>query len=240
MSPLPAFVLHAQAYKETSALLDLLTPNGRVRAVLRGARQRSGSLARPFVALEVECKGRGELKTLSRLEAQGIPLWLTGSALYSGFYLNELLVRLLPMEDACPEVFEQYQHSLKALASGKALEPILRDFEWCLLNSMGYGFALDYDQAGQPIEADRGYRFDPLAGFSRDTSHSPSSFQGTELLALQQARWEAPGALTAAKRLMRLALAPHLGSRPLVSRTLFTSYQQDASHVSSEPRAAGY
>lgn len=240
MSPLPAFVLHSQAYKETSALLDLLTPSGRVRAVLRGARQRSGSLARPFVALEIECKGRGELKTLSRLEAQGVPLWLTGSALYSGFYLNELLVRLLPMEDACPEVFEQYQHSLKALASGKALEPILRDFEWCLLNAMGYGFALDYDHTGQPIEADSGYRFDPLAGFSREAAHSPSSFQGTELLALQQARWETPGVLTAAKRLMRLALAPHLGSRPLVSRTLFTSYRQDASHVPSEPRAAGY
>lgn len=240
MSPLPAFVLHSQPYKESSALLDLLTPHGRLRAVLRGARQRSGSLARPFVALEIECKGRGALKTLSRLEAQGIPLWLTGSALYSGFYLNELLVRLLPVEDACPELFEHYRLTVQALASGNALEPVLRGFEWCLLNSLGYGFALNFDQAGQPIDTATRYIFDPTCGFIRDLSGHRSSFGGAELLALQHACWEVPGALLAAKRLMRLAFAPHLGPRPLVSRTLFTSHRQDASHVPSEPRAAGY
>lgn len=239
MSSLPAFVLHSQAYKETSALLDLLTPNGRMRAVLRGARQRSGSLARPFVALEIECKGRNELKTLSRFEAQGTPLWLTGSGLYSGFYLNELLVRLLPLDDACPELFEHYRLTLNAIARGHALEPVLRSFEWCLLSSMGYGFALDYDQQGQPIQTEAYYCFDPVAGLVRNPIQDDcSGFRGRELLALNTACWEAPGALPAAKRLMRLALAPHLGSRPLVSRTLFSSPKKDYLHASS--RIAGH
>ena len=237
-----AFVLHARPYRERSALVELFTPVGRVSAVCRAARRKTGSVVRPFVALDALWRGKGSLKTLSYLElaAESSSFNLIGAALYSGFYLNELLVRLLPMEDACPEVFEQYRHSLAALASGEALEPTLRDFEWCLLNAMGYGFALNHDHTGQPIDANGCYRFDPLAGFSREAALSPSGFRGAELLALQQACWETPGALPAAKRLMRLALAPHLGSRPLVSRTLFTSYRQDASHVPSEPRAAGY
>ena len=91
----PAFVLHSRAYRESSALVDLLTPQGRLRAVLRGARGKAGSLARAFVPLEIELRGRGELKTIGRLESAGIPLLLTGEALFSGLYLNELLIRLL-------------------------------------------------------------------------------------------------------------------------------------------------
>lgn len=240
MSCLPAFVLHTRPYKETSALLDLLTPEGRIRAVRRGARQRTGSLARPFVLLDIECKGKGELKTLSRLEVSGFPLWLTGSVLYSGLYLNELLVRLLPMEDACPDIFEHYRQSLSALAQGAAIEPILRSFEWSLLNSMGYGFSLDHDQLGAPILADRCYLFDPAAGFVLAQPEEVSGFWGVHLLALSAADWQAPHALQVAKRLMRLALAPHLGKQPLLSRSLFISHQKDSPHVSSEPRAAGY
>jgi DNA repair protein RecO (recombination protein O) len=37
--------------------VDFLTPQGRVRAVLRRARGKGGSLVRPFVPLEVECAG---------------------------------------------------------------------------------------------------------------------------------------------------------------------------------------
>lgn len=240
MSALPAFVLHTRPYKETSALVDLLTPQGRIRAVLRGARQRTGSMARPFVPLEVECKGKGELKTLSRIELSGIPLWLTGSALYSGLYLNELLVRLLPMEDACPEVFEQYRQSLTALASQQPLEPILRRFEWHLLNSMGYGFSLDSDHMGEPLQAHSQYLFDPLAGFILDLTAAPSGFLGAHLQAFSAEQWQVSGVLPVAKRLMRLALAPHLGDQPLVSRTLFLSHQKDSLHVPSKPSAVGY
>src|SRR5690606_7112774 len=56
-----AFVLHSRPYRESSALVDFLTPQGRFRAVLRGARGKAGTLARPFVPLEVEFRGRGDL-----------------------------------------------------------------------------------------------------------------------------------------------------------------------------------
>lgn len=217
----PAYVLHSRAYKETSALVDFLTPQGRVRAVLRRARGKGGSLVRPFVPLEVELRGRGELKNVGRLDSSGLATWLHGDALFSGLYLNELLMRLLPAEAPHPALFEHYTLTLQALAAGRALEPLLRSFEWRLLDELGYAFALGHDVNDDAVVAEGLYRLQVDAGLQRVELFQPGLFKGTELLALAQADWDAPGALLAAKRLMRQALAVHLGPKPLVSRELF-------------------
>jgi DNA repair protein RecO (recombination protein O) len=223
----PAFVLHSRPYKESSALVDLFgLDRGRLRVVLRGARGRTGSLARPFVPLEIELRGRGELKSVARLEAAGAAHLLMREHLFSGFYLNELLVRLLPAEDPHPALFEHYAVTLAALAAGRPIEPLLRAFEWRLLEELGYGFALDTDQSGQAIDPRGLYRLQPEAGLMPVGQLQPGTFHGSELLALAQADWQAPGALAAAKRLMRQALAPHLGGRPLVSRELFMNLKE--------------
>ncbi|POA20438.1 DNA repair protein RecO [Pseudomonas sp. FW300-N1A1] len=217
----PAYVLHSRAYRESSALVDFLTPQGRLRAVLRSARGKAGTLARPFVPLEVEFRGRGELKNVGRMESAGVSTWLNGEALFSGLYLNELLIRLLPSEDPHPAVFDHYAATVLALAEGRPLEPLLRSFEWRLLDDLGYGFALNRDIHQAPIEADGMYRLQVDAGLERVYLLQPGLFNGAELLAMAEADWSAPGALPAAKRLMRQALAVHLGGRPLVSRELF-------------------
>ena len=222
----PAYVLHSRAYRESSALVDFLTPKGRLRAVLRGARGKAGSLARPFIPLDAEFRGRGELKNVGRLEPAGIPNLLTGEALFSGLYLNELLIRLLPAEDPHPAVFDHYAMTVLALAEGRPLEPLLRSFEWRLLDELGYGFALNLDSVGQPIVASGLYRLHTDAGLVPIGQLQPGAFQGVELLAMAEADWTAPGALAAAKRLMRQALAPHLGGRPLVSRELFMTLKE--------------
>ncbi|MBC9249950.1 DNA repair protein RecO [Pseudomonas alcaligenes] len=224
----PVYVLHSRAYRESSALVDLLTPQGRMRAVLRGARGKAGTLARPFIPLEVELRGRGELKTVARLEAGGVPNLLSGAALFSGLYLNELLIRLLPAEDPHPALFEHYALSLQALAANPPLEPLLRAFEWRLLDELGYGFALDCDLTGAPVLSSGLYRLLPEAGLEAVEQLQPGLFQGADLLAMAQADWASPGALAAAKRLMRQALAPHLGGRPLVSRELFMNLKEPA------------
>ncbi|SRR3990167_1729 len=226
MTSQPAYVLHSRAYRESSALVDFLTPQGRLRAVMRGARGKAGSLARPFVPLEVEFRGRGELKNVSRLEAAGIPNLLHGEALFSGLYLNELLIRLLPEQDPHPATFDHYAMTVLALAQGRALEPLLRSFEWRLLDELGYGFALDMDRLGQPIAAAGLYRLQADAGLEAVGQLQPGVFHGSELLAMAEADWSVPGALAAAKRLMRQALAPHLGGRPLVSRELFMTLKE--------------
>lgn len=217
----PAYVLHSRAYRETSALVDFLTPQGRLRAVLRRVRGKAGTLARPFVALEVEFRGRGELKNVGRMESNGVGIWLNGDALFSGLYLNELMTRLLPLEDPHPRLFEHYTATLQALAAGRALEPLLRSFEWRLLDELGYAFELDRDLAGEPLAADGLYRLQVDAGLERVYLLQPGVFNGVELTAMAEADWSVPGALSAAKRLMRQALAVHLGGRPLVSRELF-------------------
>ena len=217
----PAYVLHTRAYRENSALVDFLTPQGRLRAVMRSARGKAGSLARPFVPLEVEFRGRGELKNVGRMDSVGVAAWMVGDALFSGLYLNELLIRLLPAESPHPVVFDHYAATLLALAAGRPLEPLLRSFEWRLLAELGYGFALDHDVDGLPVAADGRYRLVVDAGLERVELIQPGLFQGVELLAMAEADWAMPGALSAAKRLMRQALAVHLGGRPLVSRELF-------------------
>ncbi|MET1080827.1 MAG: DNA repair protein RecO [Pseudomonas sp.] len=223
---LPAYVLHSRAYRESSALVDLLTPQGRLRAVLRGARGKAGTLARPFVPVEIELRGRGELKNIGRMESAGIPQWLHGEALFSGLYLNELLIRLLPAEDPHPQVFDHYAATLVALAAGRPLEPLLRAFEWRVLDELGYGFALDQDCSGAPVVASGLYRLRAEVGLEPVGHLQPGLFQGRELLAMADADWTIPGALAAAKRLMRQALAPHLGGRPLVSRELFITLKE--------------
>ena len=222
----PAYVLHSRAYRESSALVDLLTPQGRLRAVLRGARGKAGTLARPFIPIEIELRGRGELKNIGRLEAAGIPNLLSAEALFSGLYLNELLIRLLPAEDPHPVIFEHYAATVLALAQGRAIEPLLRSFEWRLLGELGYGFDLDHDCNGKPIAIQGLYRLQVDSGFQPVGQFQPGVFQGGELLAMADADWTAPGALAAAKRLMRQALAPHLGGRPLVSRELFMTLKE--------------
>jgi len=217
----PAYVLHSRAYRENSALVDFITPQGRLRAVLRSARGKAGTLARPFVPLEVEFRGRSELKNVGRMESAGVAAWLVGDALFSGLYLNELLIRLLPAEDPHPVLFEHYALTLLALAEGRPLEPLLGSFEWRLLDDLGYGFALNADIHGEPLAADGMYRLQVDAGLERVYLLQPGLFQGHELLAMAEADWSAVGALSAAKRLMRQALAVHLGGKPLVSRELF-------------------
>jgi DNA repair protein RecO (recombination protein O) len=216
-----AFVLHSRAYRETSALVDFLTPQGRLRAVLRSARGKAGSLARPFVPLEVEFRGRGELKNVGRMETTGIAAWMVGDALFSGLYLNELVIRVLPAEDPHPSLFEHYAATLQALAAGRPIEPLLRSFEWRLLDDLGYGFSLNTDVNDLPVVANGLYRLQVDAGLERVELFQPGLFNGADLLAMAEADWSLATALAAAKRLMRQGLAPHLGGRPLVSRELF-------------------
>ena len=112
------------------------------------------------------------------------------------------------------------------MAAKRPIEPLLRAFEWRLLGELGYGFALEHDLQGLPIEPAGLYRLIPDAGLEPVSQFQPGLFNGAELLAMAEADWQVPGALAAAKRLMRQALAPHLGGRPLVSRELFMNMKE--------------
>ena len=112
----PACIIHHTDYSESSLLLELFTRDyGRVGVIAKGARRpKSGkrALLNPFSSLLLSWTGRGELGVLTQTEANGLPVVLSGEALYCGFYVNELLLRLLHRHDAHEALFEGYQNCL--------------------------------------------------------------------------------------------------------------------------------
>ncbi|SDR79520.1 DNA replication and repair protein RecO [Halopseudomonas litoralis] len=225
-SPLsPAYVLHSRPYRDSSALVDLLTlHHGLQRVVWRGARGQRRKLApQPFMPLMVGMLGRGELKTLTQAEISGGFLQLQGEMLFSGLYLNELLVRLLGAGDSQPLLFAAYQGALEALASNQPVEPVLRRFEWQLLAILGYGFSLTEDASGLPVREQQRYVWHATEGLQpvHDPLTIDAGLPGQALLAMAADDWTDAITLRAAKQLMRQALGVHLGDRPLVSRQLF-------------------
>ena len=221
----PAYLLHSRPYRDSSALVDLLTLDyGLVRAVARGVRGRRRSAAlQQHQLLLVSLSGRGELLTLTHAEQAAAGFFLTGHRLFSALYLNEILERLLQPADSHPAVFRLYQQTLLRLHEDYPLEPLLRSFEWSLLQELGY------EPDFSALQPELCYRFDPGNGFESVSALTEKrDFQGQALLSLHQALNDNPLLLTPAqqgdaKRLMRLALGPLLGDKPLMSRFLFTA-----------------
>jgi len=222
----PAFVLHRKPYRETSLLVEAFTRDqGRVGLVARGVRRGSSRMAgllQPFQPLLISWSGAGELQTLTGAEQGGQPALLRGRAVISGFYLNELLLRLLQRSDPHAELFAHYASAIQGLSESEG--PTLRAFEIALLEALGWGLNLQFDaQTGEPIEADSIYHYRLEEGPVR-CEHPPAAaltIHGRSLMALSRRQLDSPEVLSEAKRLLRAALAIYLGNRPLESRALY-------------------
>lgn len=224
----PAFVLHTRPYRDTSLLVDLLTQShGRIHAVARsarGLRSRFKGIFQLFTPLLVSWVGKGELVTLSHAETRSIPHALVGNSLLSGFYLNELLVRLLHGHDPHPQIYSAYEIALLGLQQNISQEWVLRLFEKQLLIWLGYGLQLDKEaDTGEAITKKQLYYYEMNRGFVRHNSMSDKlpMFSGKSLLALHYEELEEIDDLRDMKRLMRLVLTNLLGNKPLYTRELF-------------------
>ena len=221
----PAYVLHARAYRETSAIIDVLTfAHGRLSVVARGVRRSRKGSGQPhaFGRLAIGCSGRGQLLTLTGFDSLS-HRWLTGDALYAGLYLNELLLRLLRDDDPHPRLFEGYERALDGLMAGAA-EPVLRLFERLVLKECGYEVTFEIDaQSSESVLAELSYRYVPDVGFHAvaEAVDERLIFSGSTLLAIAADDYTDAGVRRAAKQIMRRALAPHLGDKPIGSRALY-------------------
>ncbi len=247
----PAYVMHSRPYRDSSALLDVFTAEyGRIALVARGMRRQSrrgsgAALLQPFIPLLLSFSGRSELKTLLAIESvQGV-LNLRGERMFSGMYMNELLVRLLHRNDAHPVLFSAYDQALKALAESTVVDAVLRRFELCLLDELGYSFSLAVDGvSGLAVQSTLWYRYDPAFGVVASGAaldRHTTAFLGSDLLAMASGEFAGPVRL-AAKRLLREALAVHLGDTPLRSRELFRAVSGTGAKQGSgtrEPRPCG-
>jgi DNA repair protein RecO (recombination protein O) len=220
------FVLHRRPYSETSLIIDIFSEHqGRLSLLSKGARsQRSGlkSVLQPFTPLLLKWSGRGAMKTLRQAESISLGLPLSGINLYSGMYVNELLVRVIANDIPQPGLFYDYLDALTELAQNKNPEPALRRFELSLLASLGYGVDfLHCAGSGEPVEATMTYRFREQKGFIASVRQDNLTFLGEELIAISERRFTTKEQLQAAKRFTRIALKPYIGSKPLKSRELF-------------------
>ena len=225
----PAFVLHSRRYRETSALLVLFTQtHGRVSVVARGVHGKSkgrAGLLQPFIPLQVAWAGKGDLHTLITVESQGAPVFLQGMALYCGLYLNELLMRCLQQkDDSYSDLFLHYAAALWDLnhANEKTYHGCLRRFEKQLLAALGYALPLQgMEEQEGIINPDDFYYYDGDLGFypvkvsTSSEINRPRVFSGACLLALARDDYSHVTLLPAMKRLLRLALLPLLGDKPL-------------------------
>lgn len=234
----PAYLLHSRPYRNTSAIADFLTLNhGRVAGVVkgvfgkgRGAQQQRGIL-QVLQPLLINWRGRSALKNVNKIEMAGAPYALQGDALYSALYLNELLMRTLQSNAASRFLFAYYQQALEALSRTENIECPLREFELHLLQELGYGLNFDVDADGDAIEECSNYQLDTQRGFISatfyfDDLHSnsepaPVVFSGSSLLSIGSNIWSDEIVRRDAKRLLRQALRPHIGTKPLRSRSLF-------------------
>ena len=221
-----AFVLHAWPYKETSLIVEAFAEHdGRVAMVARGAKRPRSELhgvLQAFQPVSLSWSGAGELKTLIRAEWRGGMPLPSGSALLCGFYLNELVLKLLPREDPHPKLYAIYRDALAELAGGAEQAPVLRRFELALLAELGYALQLATEtDTGAPVDPDARYHYAFDRGAQRGAPPPGMRWpvvRGATLVALAQGRFDDAATATEAKRLMREVLDHHLDARTIQSR----------------------
>jgi DNA repair protein RecO (recombination protein O) len=220
----PAFVLHRRPYRDSSLLLELLTRDqGRLAVIARGVRagrRGKAGLLQPFAPLLVACRGRGEVLTLTNVEAAAAPFALAGQRLFCGLYVNELVLALTRRQDPHAELFAAYLQALQAMLAGADIEAALRRFEVQLLAELGFGLQLRVEADGRtPVRAELRYEYRVEEGPAPVPDGRGVS--GATLLGLADGKPLGEEGRREAKRLLRSVLDHHLGGRALHSRDLF-------------------
>jgi DNA repair protein RecO (recombination protein O) len=244
---LASYVLHHYDWSESSLILDLFTrEEGRIAVAAKGAKRPFSQLRStllPFQRLQISL-GRQpagddarEVQTLRAAEWAGGHAMLTGPALFSGFYLNELLMKLLARHDPHAALFDAYAATIARLAEGDEAhtQAALRAFEVVLLKEIGLLPDLATETASRrPIGAAQRYRMLADAGVVEAESTAEGTVSGATLLALQAAlsasdlgalQRVASGELTELRPLLRAQLHYHLGTSQLRTRQVMIEAQ---------------
>ncbi len=203
---LTGYLLHHKPYQENRALYYFFTPT---HGLVHGVGKKGMPL---FTLMQLFATGKRSLKSFSQIQPMlletsalvdaKLPCTLTGKNLYAGFYLNEILWKLLETEDPMPKLWQYYQFTLNALCvsdsskindsleiddslemkSSLRMKLLLRHFEWVLFESLGRGVNLVEDSQGKPLQASCSYRlladegFQPVYQPENDTDKKVNTF----------------------------------------------------------------
>ena len=232
----PAFVLHSYPYKETSLIVEAFTRHrGRVGLIARGARRPRSAIRGTLLAfhpLRLSWSAAAELGTLTAAEWAGGQPALTGMALMCGFYVNELMLRLLPREDAHEELFDAYAAAVARLGAGDEPAGLLRGFELKMLRELGYAPPLDRDAgSGMPVLAELRYAYLPergplaLADAGPGATEADLTVSGQTLLDMSREDFSRQETRDEARRLMRRLIAARLAGQTLHTSDMLRELQ---------------
>jgi len=247
----PVYILHQRPYKDASAIVEIFSAeHGRHGLVAKGIKRNTSKLRglmQSFQPLLMSWVGRGELGTLTTVEMRGHALIFDPRYYSSAFYMNELLLRLLPRHDPHVELFSCYDSAVRSLAAltgsqdtDLPLQAILRSFEVNLLQLLGYALVLDHDvKTNESINAEYQYNYlfdhgpvrsDGVGNESNSVVVSGVTLQALSRLTLLEDDTGSVGSkliFKEAKRLLRSVLDHYLGHKPLQSREMYrkTTFQ---------------
>jgi|SRR5687767_5280528 len=226
----PGYVLHTYPYMETSLIVEVFTHGfGRVAVLARGARRPRSAMRGVLLSFHPlrlgwsrGGSGQAEMGNLIAAEFSGALQPLAGRALMCGFYLNELLLRLLPRDDPHEGLFDFYAQALGGLARGDAQASVLRSFEKRMLAELGYAPLLEREAAsGAPVEPGRRYVYQPDRGpMPLKNSSSELSVSGQTLLDLAADEYGRPETRDEARVLLRALIGERLHGQVLHTRVI--------------------
>lgn len=229
----PCWILHRRDFRDSSQIIEVLSrDHGRVGLVARGVKRpksRLRGVLQPFAPVFVSWVAGRELATMSGAEpGAGAPLRLTDTRLMSGFYINELVLRLTHRFDPQPDVFERYGHCLAELAGDGAPAATLRGFELDLLEALGFGLNLTREAVtGAPVKAGRYYDFVVDEGpHEAGEGGGADAVPGEVLLAMAGRDWHDADVRRTARRLLARAIDLQLDGRPLHTRRVLRELRQ--------------
>lgn len=230
-----AYVLHTYPFQDTSVVVEAFTRrHGRIGVLAKGARRPKSPLRAALLAfqpLSIAWAGRGELPILVRADWVGRQHVLSGVCMMCGYYLNELLLKLVQRDDAHEGLFDAYDHALRGLAAGESSQSVLRRFEIALLREIGYALQLEHEaDAGTPLVAERRYAYlpdrGPIPAEAAEAGTVTVELCGKTLLDMAQGDFSDPRTAAESKLLMRWVIGMHLDQRPLNTRQLLIELQQ--------------
>jgi DNA repair protein RecO (recombination protein O) len=218
-----AYLLHRRPYSETSLLLDIFSrDHGRLTLIAKGCRKKktqAQGLFLPFKPLLVSWTGRGELPILTSIEHQGFLPLPDKTGINCGYYVNELLLKLLHRHDSHEALFDRYNNFFYSLANGDDPNSVLRVFEKYLLQEIGFGLVLDHDvETGEIIHGHRDYQYIPQKGPVASSDAHIAKISGETLMALQTESFDSDKQKHEARSLTRALIDLQLNGKELRSR----------------------
>lgn len=231
----PVYILHRKSYRESSLLVEIFSKEyGRLTLIAKGCRRKKSQIRGLFLSFKpllVSWTGKGELPILTAIEQTGFCPHLPSEYISCGYYINELILKLLHRHDAHELLYDKYHESISRLMEGENPATILRIFEKQLLQEIGFGLVLDHDvDTGEIITANMNYQYYPQKGPVAVDSNMQNAISGTTLVALRDEKFKTHEERLQAQRLTRTLIDIQLGGRELRSRRVIREIKKFEQH----------